>query len=194
MHDAGGVSAEKGAALTPAARPSREEPTTRARGGGVYQLTSACHADEVHAAIWPSVTARRQWLHGLSDSSAVPPWRHGPGRNRPEVRVKKVPRRFGSPGRVYRSSPRRELRCADPGLQSAPKDEGPARRRPLLCLSGYAGLALAYPPRRASLLSVGPQPPPSPPAGGPERTTNGLSLCQGCAGCASVLVCGSAIA
>jgi hypothetical protein len=107
----------------------------------------------------------------------------------PSVRKsgQKKPRRFRALGRVHRSSPRRELRGADPGLRSAPKDKGPARGRPLLCLSGYSGVGAGL-SATARIAAIGrAQAPPSPPAGGPERTTIGLSFCQGCASCASVL-------
>jgi hypothetical protein len=72
--------------------------------------------------------------------------------------------------------------------------KGPAHGRPLLRLSGCScvGGCLSA---AACIAAIGrAQPPPNPPAGGPNRITCGLSFCQGCAGCASVLVCVSVIA
>ena len=99
----------------------------------------------------------------------------------------KEPRRFGRPGRVYRSSPRRELRGG-----SAPKDKGPARGRPLLCLSGCSGASGGL-SAAARIAAIGrAQAPPNPPAGGPQRTTCGPLLWR--QACASVLICVSPIA
>jgi hypothetical protein len=98
---------------------------------------------------------------------------------------------LGRPGRVNRSSPRREMRGADPVLRqrSAPKHKRPARGRPLVCLSGCggAGGCLSAAARIATIGRA--QNPPNPPAGGPEWITCGPSLWRQCRSCAVGVAC-----